>query len=109
LTRFSEVSRQARLVAHIKGAQRHEKILNQTEIRFNIFARAVPKGGTWKSKAELVAQIMKYIKHYNKNQAHPFIPFPRSCFRNRSMKAMTGAPREAAHDFPPDKGGSRGV
>jgi hypothetical protein len=33
----------------------------------------------------------------------------RSCFKNRSMKAMTGMHWEAAHDFPPDKGGSRGV
>jgi hypothetical protein len=33
----------------------------------------------------------------------------RSCFKNRSMKTMTGTPREAAHDFPPDKGGLRGV
>lgn len=64
------VARRRRLTLHFTPT--HASWLNQIEIWFNIFARAVPKGGIWKSKAELVAQIMKYIKHYNENQAHPF-------------------------------------
>ena len=46
--------------------------LNQIEIWFNIFTKAVLKGGVWHSKQELVKQIMKYITSYNNEQAHPF-------------------------------------
>jgi len=46
--------------------------LNQIEIFFNIFTRDVVKGGVWKSKKELVDQIMYYIRKYNEERAHPF-------------------------------------
>ena len=46
--------------------------LNQVEIWFNIFSRQVTKGGVWKSKQQLVQQIMYYIKDYNENRARPF-------------------------------------
>ena len=46
--------------------------LNQIEIWFNIFSRDVIRGGIWKSKQELVDQIMDYIKNYNQLWAKPF-------------------------------------
>ena len=46
--------------------------LNQIEIWFNIFSRDVIHGGIWKSKQELVDQIMDYIKNYNQLWAKPF-------------------------------------
>jgi transposase len=46
--------------------------LNQVEIWFNIFTRDVIRGGIWRSKKELVNQILYYIKKYNAERAHPF-------------------------------------
>jgi len=46
--------------------------LNQIEIWFNIMTKDVLKGGVWKSKKELVDQLMRYIKEYNKTRAKPF-------------------------------------
>lgn len=46
--------------------------LNQVEIWFNIFARDVLKDGVWRSKQQLVGQIMEYIKSYNQLWAKPF-------------------------------------
>ncbi len=46
--------------------------LNQIEIWFNIFSRDVLKGGVWKSKKELVDQLLLYIKKYNEERARPF-------------------------------------
>lgn len=46
--------------------------LNQIEIWFNIFTRDVLKGGIWKSKSQLINQILFYIKKYNEELAHPF-------------------------------------
>ena len=46
--------------------------LNQIEIWFNIFARDVLRGGIWKSKQQLVKQIMTYIRNYNELWAEPF-------------------------------------
>jgi transposase len=46
--------------------------LNQVEIWFNIFARDVLKDGVWRSKQQLVSQIMEYIKNYNQLWAKPF-------------------------------------
>lgn len=46
--------------------------LNQVEIWFNIFALGVLKDGVWRSKQQLVGQIMEYIKSYNKLWAKPF-------------------------------------
>ena len=64
------VSRRRRLSLHFTPT--YASWLNQIEIWFNIFARDVVKGGVWKSKKDLVEQIMFYIKRYNRDRAHPF-------------------------------------
>jgi transposase len=46
--------------------------LSQVEIWFNIFSRDVIRGGVWKSKKQMIDQIMHYIRHYTENRAHPF-------------------------------------
>lgn len=46
--------------------------LNQVEIWFNILTKDVLKGGVWKSKKQLVDQLMLYVKNYNKERAKPF-------------------------------------
>ena len=46
--------------------------LNQVEIWFNILTKDVLKGAVWHSKKQLVNQMMKYIKTYNKDRAKPF-------------------------------------
>jgi len=47
--------------------------LNQIEIWFNILTKDVLKGGIWKSKQQLVKQIIEYIKTYNSTRAKPFL------------------------------------
>ena len=64
------VSKRRRLYLHFTPT--YASWLNQIEIWFNIFARAVLKGGVWQSKQQPVLQIMKYIRSYSKEQAHPF-------------------------------------
>lgn len=64
------VSKRRRLTLHFTPT--YSSWLNQIEIWFNIFARDVIKGGIWRSKKELIDQIMLYIKEYNKQRAHPF-------------------------------------
>jgi putative transposase len=46
--------------------------LNQVEIWFNIFSRDVIRGRVWRSKKDLIDQIMLYIRKYNVERAHPF-------------------------------------
>lgn len=46
--------------------------LNQIEIWFGIMTKDVLKGGVWKSKQELIDQIILYIDTYNKTRAKPF-------------------------------------
>lgn len=46
--------------------------LNQVEIWFSILTRDVIRGGVWRSKQELVNQILQYIKRYNEDRAQPF-------------------------------------
>lgn len=46
--------------------------LNQIEIWFNILTKDVLKGAVWKSKQQLIDQLMEYIKTYNKERAKPF-------------------------------------
>ncbi|KAA0248377.1 MAG: IS630 family transposase [Ignavibacteriae bacterium] len=46
--------------------------LNQIEIWFNILTKDVLKGGIWKSKQQLIRQIIDYIKTYNSTRAKPF-------------------------------------
>lgn len=64
------VNKRRRLQMHFTPT--YASWLNQIEIWFNIFTKAALKGGVWHSKQELVRQIMKYIKCYNNEQAHPF-------------------------------------
>ena len=46
--------------------------LNQIEIWFNILTKDVLKGGVWKSKKQLVDQLMEYVRAYNEKRAKPF-------------------------------------
>jgi len=46
--------------------------LNQIEIWFNILTKDVLKGGIWKSKKQLVDQLMEYIQTYNSKRAKSF-------------------------------------
>ncbi len=46
--------------------------LNQVEIWFGIFARDVLRDAVWRSKAELIRQIMEYIRIYWSERAKPF-------------------------------------
>lgn len=46
--------------------------LNQIEIWFNMLSKDVLKGGIWTSTEQLAAQIIEYIKTYNKTRAAPF-------------------------------------
>lgn len=46
--------------------------LNQIEIWFGILTKDVLKGAVWKSKEQLVTQIMQYIKTYNQTRTMPF-------------------------------------
>lgn len=64
------VSRRRRLTLHFTPT--YASWLNQIEIWFHIFSRDVVKGGVWRSKQELVDQIMFYINRYNRDRAHPF-------------------------------------
>lgn len=46
--------------------------LNQIEIWFNILTKDVLKGAVWKSKKQLIDQLMEYVKTYNEKRAKPF-------------------------------------
>jgi transposase len=46
--------------------------LNHIEIWFNIFCRDVLRRGVWKSKKELVDQILLTIRKYNLERARPY-------------------------------------
>lgn len=59
-----------RLTIHFAPA--HTSWLYQTEIWCNIFAKDVVRGGIWKSKKQIVDQIMHFIRHYTENGTHPF-------------------------------------
>ena len=64
------VEKRRRLTLHFTPT--YASWLNQIEIWFNIFTRDVVKGGIWSSKQALVKQIIKYIRQYNEDRAHPF-------------------------------------
>jgi len=57
---------------HMHFTPTYSSWLNQIEIWFNIMTKDVLKGGIWKSKAELINQILDYIKTYNLTRAKPF-------------------------------------
>ena len=65
-----ETHKRRRLTLHFTPT--YASWLNQVEIWFNIFSRDVVKNGVWRSKQMLIKQIIKYIKQYNENRAHPF-------------------------------------
>lgn len=46
--------------------------LNQIEIWFNILTKDVLKGAVWKSRKQLIDQLMQYVKTYNEERAKPF-------------------------------------
>lgn len=46
--------------------------LNQIETWFSIMTKDVLKDAVWSSKKELVKELMRYIKMYNKDKAKPF-------------------------------------
>ena len=63
-------SKRNRLTLHFTPT--YASWLNQVEIWFGILSRDVLRGAVWLSKAELVKQIMHYIKRHNETYAHPF-------------------------------------
>jgi len=64
------VAKRRRLTLHFTPT--YASWLNQVEIFFGIFSRDVLKGGVWRSKQELIRQIVTYIDNYNKTRARPF-------------------------------------
>lgn len=64
------VNKRRRLAIHFTPT--HASWLSQIEIWFNIFSRDVIRGGVWKSKRQMINQIMHYIKYYTEHRAHPF-------------------------------------
>ena len=46
--------------------------LNQVEMWFNILTKDVLKGGVWKTRKQLVDQLMLYVRNYNIERAKPF-------------------------------------
>ena len=64
------VAKRRRLTLHFTPT--YASWLNQVEIWFSIFSRDVIRGGAWRSKPELVKQIVQYIDQYNKTRAKPF-------------------------------------
>lgn len=47
--------------------------LNLVELWFNILTKDVLKNAVWKSKEQLVGQLMDYVKTYNKTRIKPFV------------------------------------
>jgi len=47
--------------------------LNLVELWFNILTKDVLKNAVWKSKEQLIEQMMDYIKTYNKTRVKPFV------------------------------------
>lgn len=63
-------NRRRRLTVHFTPTS--ASWLSQVEIWFNIFSKDVIRGGVWKSKKQMIDQIMHYIRHYTEHRAHPF-------------------------------------
>jgi transposase len=57
---------------HLHFTPTYSSWLNQVEIWFNILSKDVLKGGVWKSKQQLIDQLMLYVKTYNSERAKPF-------------------------------------
>lgn len=63
-------ARRRRLTLHFTPT--YASWLNQIEIWFGILTRDVIRGGIWRSKKELVDQILHYVRRYNEERAKPF-------------------------------------
>lgn len=57
---------------HLHFTPTYSSWLNQIEIWFGLLTRNVLKDAVWKSKKEMVDQMMHYIKYYNEYEAKPF-------------------------------------
>ncbi len=57
---------------HVHYTPTYASWLNQIEIWFSIMSRRLLKDSVWKSQAQLVSEIMRYVKRYNETQAKPF-------------------------------------
>jgi len=64
------VSARRRLTLHFTPT--YASWLNQVEIWFHILSKDVVRDGVWRSKRDLVRQIMSYIENYTKQRARPF-------------------------------------
>lgn len=64
------VNRRRRLTIYFTPT--YSSWLSQVEIWFIIFSKDVIRGGAWKSKKQMIEQIMQYIRHYTEHKAHPF-------------------------------------
>lgn len=64
------VSSKKRITLHFTPT--YSSWLNQIEIWFNMLTKDVLKGGIWKSRKQLIDQLMKYVKTYNEERAKPF-------------------------------------
>lgn len=64
------VSSRKRITLHFTPT--YSSWLNQIEIWFNMLTKDVLKGGIWKSRKQLIDQLMKYVKTYNEERAKPF-------------------------------------
>jgi putative transposase len=47
--------------------------LNLVELWFNILTKDVLKNSIWKSKEQLMEQLMDYVKTYNITRSKPFV------------------------------------
>jgi len=57
---------------HVHYTPTYSSWLNQIETWFSIMTRDVLKDSVWRSKKELVDELMRYIKMYNNHEAKPF-------------------------------------
>ena len=64
------ISSKKRITLHFTPT--YSSWLNQIEIWFNILTKDVLKGGVWKSRKQLIDQLMQYVKTYNEQRAKPF-------------------------------------
>ncbi|MEJ7740458.1 MAG: IS630 family transposase [Chitinophagaceae bacterium] len=64
------ISTKKRITLHFTPT--YSSWLNQIEIWFNMLTKDVLKGGVWKSRKQLIDQLMKYVKTYNEQRAKPF-------------------------------------
>jgi transposase len=64
------ISSKKRITLHFTPT--YSSWLNQIEIWFNMLTKDVLKGGIWKTRKQLIDQLMKYVKTYNEQRAKPF-------------------------------------